>query len=205
MFLLVFIVYMQRGTNLPSRRSEGQKWSGQPIQVMMQLKPRNLHVAKNSGYCSLFFPWSSTWRVWISWVFYLFSHFFRHSFHQIWKNNYCFWRILQDFEMFRKGFGWKDDRENIKVFVSCPEQTSFLENVYNLHYSFFKGKGQNILRVSFSLMLLFTLNNNFFAVFELFYDEVKITKCCSKTLSLCWVTYFYPNIKRYYKITQNHG
>ena len=37
-----------------------------------------------------------------------------------------------------------------------------------------------------------------------FYDEVKISKYCSKTLSLCWVTYLL-NIKHYYNIIQNHG
>ena len=43
------------------------------------------------------------------------------------------------------------------VFGSCPEQSSVLENIYRWHYSFFKGKSENILRVSFLLMLLFSL------------------------------------------------
>ena len=51
----------------------------------------------------------------------------------------------------------QSDRQNIKVFVSCPEQPLVLENDYRLYYSFFKGKGQNVLRVCFSLMLLFIL------------------------------------------------
>ena len=38
----------------------------------------------------------------------------------------------------------------------------------------------------------------------MFYDEVKISKYCSKTLTLCWVTYLL-NIKHYYNIIQNHG
>ena len=43
------------------------------------------------------------------------------------------------------------------VFGSCLEQSSVLENIYRWHYSFFKGKSENILRVSFLLMLLFSL------------------------------------------------
>ena len=60
--------------------------------------------------------------------------------------------------------------------------------VYRLHYRYFKGRGQNILHVSISLMLLciLLLFQNFHiiincCVFELFHDEFKVKKCCTKT------------------------
>ena len=55
--------------------------------------------------------------------------------------------------MFLKGSYWKGEF----VRKSFPEQPSVLENVYCLHYSFFKGKGQKILRVYVSLMSLLIL------------------------------------------------
>ena len=73
--------------------------------------------------------------------------------HRIWKISFL--NYLARLQVVSERFYWKDDRYNIKVFVSCPEQPSVLENVYRLHYSFLRGKGRDILRVSFSLMLLF--------------------------------------------------
>ena len=35
------------------------------------------------------------------------------------------------------------------VFGSCPEQSSVLENIYCWHYSFFKGKSENIIFTCF--------------------------------------------------------
>ena len=55
--------------------------------------------------------------------------------------------------MFLKGSYWKVEF----VRKSFPEQPSVLENVYCLHYSFFKGKGQKILRVYVCSMLLLIL------------------------------------------------
>ena len=55
--------------------------------------------------------------------------------------------------MFLKGSYWKVEF----VRKSFLEQPSVLENVYCLHYSFFKGKGQKILRVYACSMLLLIL------------------------------------------------
>ena len=44
------------------------------------------------------------------------------------------------------------------VFGSCPEQSSVLENIYHWHYSVFKGKSQNILRVSFFIDVIIYFN-----------------------------------------------
>ena len=41
------------------------------------------------------------------------------------------------------------------VFGSCLEQSSVLENIYRWHYSFFKGKSQNILRFFFSEVIIY--------------------------------------------------
>ena len=41
------------------------------------------------------------------------------------------------------------------VFGSCPEQSSVLENIYRWHYSFFKGKSQDILRFFFSEVIIY--------------------------------------------------
>ena len=54
------------------------------------------------------------------------------------------------------------------------EQSSVPENVYRLHYSFFKGKGQNILPVSFSFDVIIYFN----VVFQNFpLLEVLIINC----------------------------
>ena len=52
-------------------------------------------------------------------------------------------------------FWWERWLLEYRCSVSCREQPSVLENVYHLHYNFFKGKGQNILHVSFSFISLF--------------------------------------------------
>ena len=46
-------------------------------------------------------------------------------------------------------FWWERWSLEHRCCASCREQPSVLQNVYRLHYSFFKGKGQNILHVSF--------------------------------------------------------
>ena len=52
-------------------------------------------------------------------------------------------------------FWWERWSLEYRCSVLCQEQPSVLENVYHLHYSFFKGKGQSILHVSFSFISLF--------------------------------------------------
>ena len=113
-----------------------------------------------SGYLEYsFFP-----EVWISLklrVDYLlcflslfFFHFTRHSAF-IELGIYCFSRVVEDFELFLKSVIEKMIIRIPRCFccVSCPEQPSVLENIlYHLHYISFKGEGQNILPVSFSLM-----------------------------------------------------
>ena len=41
-------------------------------------------------------------------------------------------------------------------------------------------------------------------VFELFYDELKVTKCCTDVVFVKF-TYFYSNIKHYKNIKQIYG
>ena len=40
----------------------------------------------------------------------IFSHFTRHNFHRIWKSIVFGESYATDFELFLKGFDWKDDR-----------------------------------------------------------------------------------------------
>ena len=86
--------------------------------------------------------------------FFFFFHFTRHSAF-IELGIYCFLRVVEDFELFLKSVIEKMIIRIPRCFccVSCPEQPSVLENIlFHLHYISFKGEGQNILPVSFSLM-----------------------------------------------------
>ena len=104
---------------------------------------------------SLKFGYLYKWGWTIFCVFYpFFFQFTRHSAF-IELGIYCFSRVVEDFELFLKSVIEKMIIRIPRCFccVSCPEQPSVLENIlYHLHYISFKGEGQNILPVSFSLM-----------------------------------------------------
>ena len=92
-------------------------------------------------------------------------------------------------ESFLKSFGKKDDRQHTKVFMcflSCLEQPSVLENVYRLHYNSFKEKGQKILRVSFSLLLLSILIVVLLLLSNCFMMNLKLQNATLRRC-LCWV------------------
>ena len=106
--------------------------------------PWSLDIFKSEGGLSFMF----------SILFFFFFHFTRHSAF-IELGIYCFSRVVEDFELFLKSVIEKMIIRIPRCFccVSCPEQPSVLENIlYHLHYISFKGEGQNILPVSFSLM-----------------------------------------------------
>ena len=158
--------------NLPSRHEVGNHPSYDATLTA------DLHVAKIWILYSRFLnTCTSPWRVWISWWGWtregqsfefsgcLFSSFYQAALIEFGKN-----MVLKNLGrlwvvQFLKSFNWKDDR-------SLEYQGVWIMPRAVCITAFFKGKGQNILRVPFSLMLLFIL---------------MLCCCCFRTQVLWWI------------------
>ena len=102
-----------------SRRSEGQKWSGQPSKSWRNFS-HCLHVAKTWDIASSISHGQSFEFSILS------SHFVRHSFQRIWKN-IVFEESCNG--LFLKGFDWKDDH------ARCSHQSLRTPTVYITAFS----------------------------------------------------------------------